>query len=88
MLYRYPVALGSDIADLKLRILTFKFKNEHEHAVRQRQERVLIYNAELAEIDFKDVYCTGELRHMTGSKWELDENFFQEAMSEGKKRRK
>ena len=89
VLYRYPVALGSDIADLKLRILTFKFKNEHDHASRQRQERVLIYNAELVEIDFQDVYCTGKLRHMTGSKWKLDEDFFQEAMSEGiKKRRK
>ena len=43
MLYRYPVALGSDIADLKLRILTFKFKNEHDHASRKRSERVLSF---------------------------------------------
>jgi hypothetical protein len=62
--------------------------NEHEHAARQRIDRVLIYNAELAEIDFQDVFCTGKLRHMTGSKWELDKNFFQETMSEGMKRRK
>ena len=53
VLYRYPVALGSDIADLKLRILTFKFKNEHQHAAMQRKGRTLIYNAELVEIDFQ-----------------------------------
>ena len=88
VLYRYPVALGSDIADLKLRILTFKFKNEHQHAAMQRKERALIYNAELAEIDFQDGFCTGRLRHMAGSKWELDKNFFQGTMSEGMKRRK
>lgn len=54
----------------------------------QSKERVLVYNAKLVEIDFRDVYCTGKLRHITGSKWELDKNFFQEVMGEGIKRRK
>ena len=88
VLYRYPVALGSDTTELVLRVLTYKFKNELPNATLQRKETTLIYDAKVTEIGFEEVLCTGTITHRKGRFWEIHANFIKTATAEGIKRRK